>query len=267
MRRRTLLLTTLAAVPWVLQAQVAEGRMALLLGNASYRRQPLRNPINDTRALSAELRSLRFRTEVVENAGLREMIAALQRFSIQARDHSVRLFYFAGHGLQIRGRNYLVPVDVEIGSEDELARMSVDVGDLLERLGELRDGVNILILDACRNNPFINQPAVDADGRRFRTRAPRAVGLAGVDAPKGSFVAYSTAPGTVAIDSGSQSNSVYTRHLLDHMGTPGLPIELMFKKVRAGVVRETQKLQVPWESSSLTGDFCFSLLEERKCGT
>jgi len=243
-----------------------EERLALLIGNASYRRQPLRNPVNDARAMDAALVGLRFRTDGIENAGLRDMIGALQRFSIQARSHRVRLLYFAGHGLQIRGRNYMVPVDAEIGTEDEVARMCVDVSDLLERLGELRDGVNILVLDACRNNPFINHPAVDADGRRFRTRAPRPAGLIAVDAPRGSFVAYATAPGTVAIDSGTQANSVYTRHLLKHIDTPGLPIELMFKRVRAGVAKETQQLQVPWESSSLTGDFCFSMLEQKKCG-
>lgn len=266
MRRRTFLWTTLAGGLGPAVAMEPPDRLALLIGNAGYKRQPLRNPVNDARAVSASLRALGFQTEVVEDASLREMITALQRFSIAARKYTVRLLFYAGHGLQIRGRNYLVPVDAEIGSEDQVARMSVDVADLLERLGELRDGVNILILDACRNNPFVNQPAVDADGRRFRTREPKPLGLAGVDAPRGCFVAYATAPGTVAIDSGAQANSVYTRHLLEHIGSTGLPIELMFKRVRSGVARETQQLQIPWESSSLTGEFCFSLAEQQKCG-
>lgn len=266
MRRRALVGTMLATALAPAAGQPSEGRLGLSIGNAGYRRHPLRNPINDAKAVDGKLQKLDFRTELLEDAGLREMVTALQRFAVQARSYRVRLLYFAGHGLQIRGRNYLLPVDAEIGSESEVVRMSVDVGDLLERLGELRDGVNILILDACRNNPFVNQPAVDSDGRRFRTRSPRAHGLADVVAPKGSFVAYATAPGTVAIDSGNNSNSVYTRHLLQHIDSPGLPIEMMFKRVRAGVAGETQQLQVPWESSSLTGDFCFVEVLQRPCG-
>ena len=257
MRRRDFLLAAVAMALKPTAAQSNKQRLALLIGNASYRQYPLQNPVRDASAMKAALGTLNFETTLVEDANLREMIGALQQFSVQARRHNVRLLYFAGHGLQIRGRNYLIPVDAEIGSQDEVARRSVDVGDLLERLGELHDGVNILILDACRNNPFINQPGIDADGRRFRTRAPKKLGLAELDVPNGTFIAYATAPGTVAIDSGDQSNSVYTRYLLEHIQAPGLPIEMVFKRVRADVARATQGLQIPWESSSLTGDFYF----------
>ncbi len=245
----------------------ADRGIALVIGNSAYRKQPLRNPVNDARAVGQALRELGFDVQAVEDGNLRDMVGALQRFSIRAREHRARLIFYAGHGMQVRGRNYLIPVDADIATEDDVTRLSADVGDLLERLGELRDGVNIIILDACRNNPFNVQPALDADGRRIRTRAPSESGLAQVDAPKGTLVAYSTAPGTVAIDSGTQPNSVYTRHLLRHLRTAGLPVEMLFKRVRAGVALETQQLQVPWEASSLTGDFCFAVNPERGCGS
>ena len=164
------------------------------------------------------------------------------------------------------GRNYLIPVDAQIATADEVPRVSADVGDLLERLGESRHGMNIVILDACRTNPFNNQPGVDADGRRIQTRGITYVGLAQVDAPNGTLIAYATAPGTVAIDNSGEPNSVYTKHLLANLAVPGQPIEQMFKQVRVAVARETQQLQVPWEASSVVGEFCFVTGSGQKCG-
>lgn len=269
MQRRLLLKSAagVAASAWGSTVHAEKDRLALVIGNASYRQQPLRNPVNDSRAVGQALKGLNFDVLSVENGTLREMISALQRFSVGARDHAVRVIFYAGHGMQIRGRNYLIPVDAEISSEEDVVRMSADVGDLLERLGEMREGMNIVILDACRNNPFNNLPAVDADGRRIRTRAIGGQGLARVDPPRGTIVAYSTAPGTVAIDSASQANSVYTRHLVQNLTVPGLPVEMLFKRVRSGVAQATQQLQVPWEASSLTGDFCFSVAPNKTCGT
>jgi carboxyl-terminal processing protease len=134
---------------------------------------------------------------------------------------------------------------------------SAELNEVLERLGAVRHGINIVILDACRNNPFSGSEVLGPDGRRLKFRGLAAPGLAPVEAPLGSMVAFSTAPGGVALDNPGERHSLYTKHLLATMQTPGLPIELVFKQVRLGVARETGRAQVPWESSSLTGDFCF----------
>ena len=178
-------------------------------------------------------------------------------FSLNTRSASVRVVYYAGHGLQLKGRNYLLPVDTEIRGEDEVVAKSADLNELLDRLGNTKQGINIVILDACRNNPFSGVEFVGPDGRRLKFRGATPAGLAPVEAPLGSMIAFSTAPGGVALDNPSEKNSLYTKHLLTSMRSPGLPIELLFKQVRLGVARETGRVQVPWESSSLTGEFCF----------
>ena len=141
--------------------------------------------------------------------------------------------------------------------EDDVARRSADVGELIDRLGRVQNGINIVILDACRNNPFSGGEIVGADGRRLIFRGVPTRGLAAIDAPAGTMVAFSTAPGGVALDNPSEPHSLYTKHFIEHVQTPGLPVELLFKQVRVGVARDTQRMQVPWESSSLTGEFCF----------
>lgn len=254
------LLMSLAAWP-------QEQRLALVIGNAAYRSAALKNPVNDSRAVAEALRELGFTVIERENTTLRSLISALQDFSVRARSSQVRVVFYAGHGVQVRGRNYLIPVDADIADEDEVPRKSADVNDLLERLGELRGGTNIVMLDACRNNPFLATPVLDADARRSRTRSAIGVaGLARVDAPNGTLIAYSTAPGTVAIDGAGQGNSVYTRHLLANLRVPGQTVEVLFKRVRTGVASETQFLQVPWEASSLMGEFCFREGPGGRCG-
>lgn len=241
-----------------LSVHAQQSRLALVIGNADYRGDSLKNPVNDARAVASTLRLLGFEVIQLENASLRELIASLQEFSIRARRNEVRLVYYAGHGVQVKGRNFLIPVDAEIADEDDVPRKSADVNDLLDRLGDLKSGMNVVILDACRNNPFNNTPTLNAEGRRIRTRGLfEGQGLAKVSAPNGTLIAYSTSPGTVAIDSVRQANSVYAKHLLANIVTPGIPIEQVFKRVRIAVARETQNLQIPWETSSLMGDFCF----------
>jgi uncharacterized caspase-like protein len=236
-----------------------EVKLALIIGNANYKHEPLKNPVSDARDVAASLKSLGFTVIARENTSQRELVEALQEFSVKARSAQIRVLYYAGHGLQIKGRNYLIPTDAIIQSEEEIPRKSADVGDLLDRLGELRNGMNIVILDACRNNPFNNAPTLTADGRRIKTRgvAPPPGGLARIDAPIGTLIAYATAPGAVALDNGQGRNSVYTKHLLQHLTTPNLSVEQLFKRVRIGVASETQNLQVPWEASSLMGEFYF----------
>jgi hypothetical protein len=155
------------------------------------------------------------------------------------------VLYYAGHGLQLRDRNYMIPVDAEIRSEDEIPIAGIDLGFVLGRMSHARSRVNIVILDACRNNPFVGKGG------------PAAQGLAPMDAPVGTLLAYATAPGKLAADSGGGANSVYASHLARQLLTPGLPVEQVFKRVREGVVHDTKAQQVPWESSSLQGEFAF----------
>jgi uncharacterized caspase-like protein len=243
------------------QAQAAptkERKLALVIGNGSYRNGPLKNPVADAKAVTDSLRALGFDVLLRTDAGLADMLEAMRQFSVRAADATVRLMFFAGHGLQSKGKNYLLPVDADIKSEDDVARVSADVGELIDRLGRVQHGINIVILDACRNNPFASGgEIVTADGRRLRTRGLPSRGLAAIDAPAGTMVAFSTSPGGVALDNAKEENSLYTKHLIENMKTPGLPVELLFKQVRVSVARDTERRQVPWESSSLTGEFCF----------
>jgi hypothetical protein len=160
----------------------------------------------------------------------------------------VGLFYFAGHGMQVKGRNYLLPVGEDIQAEDEVDDQSVSIDLVLDKMETAKNPVNIVILDACRNNPF---------QRRFRSASR---GLAPLDAVRGSFIAFATAPGSVAAD-GTGRNGIYTKHLLENLRHPESSIEGVFKRVRLGVLGETENRQVPWDSSSLTGDFFFNPLQ------
>lgn len=244
-----------------------ETRTALVIGNSTYRTSPLRNPVNDAQAVAIALKGLGFEVILRENASQREMLDALREFALKSAKSQVRLLYYAGHGVQIKGRNYLMPVDADVQTEDEIAQKGTDVTEFLERLGTSPNGVNLVVLDACRNNPFTSTPSQLADSRRFRTRglAPQAAGLAPLQAPSGTLIAFSTAPGSVAVDNPSQKNSVYTKHFLTSLRTPGLPIERLFKQVRVAVAQETQQQQVPWETSSLMGEFCFRTDPMGKC--
>ncbi|MBP2231210.1 hypothetical protein J2847_004522 [Azospirillum agricola] len=222
-----------------------ERRVALVIGNDAYPTAPLRNPTNDARAMAAVLRVLGF--EVIEriNAGKADMEKAVIDFGGRLSEDSVGLVYYSGHGLQVSGRNYLIPVDAEISSERMVPLMAVDADNVLAQMMEARSRVNILILDACRNNPF---------ERPFRALNG---GLAQMSAPKGTMIAYATAPGKTAND-GSGGNGLYTKELLKAIQQPGLPIEQVFKKVRAAVSSSSGDAQIPWEASSLTGDFYFA---------
>ena len=218
-----------------------EPRLALLIGNSAYRESPLRNPVNDVRAMAQKFKELGFTVLAHENATKRTMEAAIIEFGRRLAEGGVGAFYYAGHGLQVRGRNYLVPVDAEIDDEASTRVAAVDVELLLEQMNEAKNRVNMVILDACRNNPF---------ERRMRGASR---GLAAVDAARGTLVAYATAPGSVAAD-GDGKNGLYTEELLEALREPGLKIEEVFKRVRVNVSRRSKGAQTPWESSSLTGD-------------
>jgi uncharacterized caspase-like protein len=223
-----------------------ERRIALVIGNAAYRNySPLQNPVNDARAISKALTQAGFKVTLRENASRIDMIRAVRSFGDSLAKDGVALFYFAGHGVQVSERNYLIPVDADIQREDEVQHFSLDAATVLEKMDRTQGRINLLILDACRNNPF------------GRTTRGFASGLAQMEAPYGTLIAYATGPGRLALD-GDGPHGIYTQHLLKHIHTPDLAVEIMFKRVREGVTRETKNAQVPWESSSLRGDFYFA---------
>jgi uncharacterized caspase-like protein len=172
------------------------------------------------------------------------MFQAVRSFG-EALKGGVGLFYYAGHGVQVKGRNFLVPVDAQIEREDELPYKAFDIGLVIEKMEAAHNPLNIVILDACRNNPFV------ASSRSVTS------GLAQMDAPSGSLIAFATAPGATAED-GRGSNGLYTSHLLRQMATPGLAIEEVFKRTRVAVKQSSSGRQIPWESTSLEGSFSFA---------
>ena len=200
----------------------AEQRTALVIGNGAYKSSPLRNPVNDASEFADALHNLGFSVILKTNADQRTMEESMRDFGKKLKSGGVGLFYFAGHGLQVKGRNYLIPVDADLNSEADVKYESVDAGRVLAQMEEAENGLNIIILDACRDNPF---------ARSFRSSDR---GLAKMDAPEGSILAYATAPGSIAAD-GTGRNGLYTSKLLKNIQTPGLPIELFFKEVRRDV--------------------------------
>lgn len=223
----------------------AAARLALVIGNAAYREGALANPANDARAMAEALRAAGFKVMLHTDLDQRRMTQAVRDFGDALRKSGgVGLFYFAGHGVQIKGRNYLVPIGADIQREDEVAYAALDAQAVLDKMDAAGNGTNVLILDACRNNPF---------ARSFRSGG---AGLAQMDAPVGTLVAFATAPGMVASD-GTGSNGLYTQNLLEAMRKPGLKVEDVFKQVRVAVRRDSGGKQVPWESTSLEGDLYF----------
>ena len=222
-----------------------EPRIALVIGNAAYQFGSLRNPVNDATDMAATLKPLGFKVILRTDATQRQMKRALREFRGDLRSGGVGLFYYAGHGVQSKGRNYLVPVGADIEAESDIEDESVDANLVLAYMEEAGTRVNIIILDACRNNPF---------ARGFRSGSR---GLAIMETvAKGTFIAYSTAPGSVASD-GDGRNGLYTKHLLASLKDADSDIERVFKRVRTGVADETRNAQIPWDASSLLGDFRF----------
>src|SRR2546423_3864730 len=220
-------------------------RIALVIGNGKYKDSPLVNAANDARSMATVLGEIGFKVTKLEDASLKQMTTAVRDFGDQLRKGGgVGLFYYAGHGMQIRGRNYLVPVDAEIQREDEVPYAGFDANVILDKMESAGNGTNIIILDACRNNPF---------SRSFRSSAS---GLAQMEAPVGSYISFATAPGRVASDGGG-ANGLYTQHLIANIRQPGLKIEDVFKRARVAVMSDSSGQQIPWDNSSLTGDFYF----------
>jgi uncharacterized caspase-like protein len=221
-------------------------RIALVVGNANYKVRPLKNPRNDADDVSRSLKATGFEVIDLRDATLPQMRTAVRQFGDRLINNDVGLVYYSGHGVEVKGRNYFIPVNADIQREDEIADQGLDVSLILEKMSTAGKGVNILIVDACRDDPF---------GRSFRSSSR---GLANMDAPRGTIIAYATSPGKVASDGDPRErNSPYTKHLVKAMQSPNKPIEQVFKEVRRAVQDETKNQQTPWENTSLSGDFFF----------
>jgi len=223
-------------------------RVALVVGNANYLKRPLRNPRNDADDVSNALKATGFQVIDLRDASLQQMRAGVRLFGDRLINNDVGLVYYSGHGVEVKGRNYFIPVNADIMREDEIADQGLDVSLILEKMNTAGKGVNILIVDACRDDPF---------GRSFRSSSR---GLAQMDAPRGTIIAYATSPGKVASDGDPRErNSPYTKNLVKAMQQPNKPIEQVFKEVRRAVQEETKNQQTPWENTSLSGDFYFKV--------
>jgi hypothetical protein len=243
LRRNTFIFLLLYLLP-IPYSQANESRIALVIGNKDYAKAPLENPINDARDMKSALEKVGFRVIYKENANLAAMDEAVHQFVKSLGKESVGLVYYSGHGAQADDGNYLIPIDAKITSKAELKSRAYDAGIILGEMQEAGNKVNVVILDACRNNPF----------KGFRGGAD---GLATMSGPKGSLIAYATAPGSVASDGASGHNGIYTAYLKQYILQPGLSIEEMFKKVLESV-SEKNPDQTPWYNSSMTGTFCFA---------
>jgi hypothetical protein len=236
-----------ASNPLAQAPQGPEQRIALVIGNSNYRNvEQLQNPDNDAESMAQFLNSAGFEVIAATDLTQNDMIKVVQDFTAKVAAHgpnTVAMIYYAGHGVQLAGENYLIPVDAKISSPSDLFNNSLRLVDVMATLQSIPSRLRIVLLDACRNNPFAN---VNDAGR----------GLAIVDAPNDSIVGYSTAPGAEALD-GSGAHSPYTTAFLHLAREPNLPIEQLFKRVRLEVNHATDGKQTPWESSSLISDFYF----------
>ncbi|HEX4948703.1 MAG TPA: caspase domain-containing protein [Blastocatellia bacterium] len=219
-------------------------RVALVIGNSNYQVGPLANPANDAKAMAQTLRESGFDVMEYTNLNKRGLEEALRAFGSKIPRGGVALFYFAGHGVQVKGVNFLLPIGARIEKEGDIEFEAVDAGRIMNELESAGSRLNIVVLDACRNNPFAQ-----------RTRSLQR-GLAVMSAPSGTVVAYATGPGEVASD-GDGNNGLYTQELIKNIREPNVRIEDVLKRTRIAVKEKTNGQQVPWENTSLDGDFYF----------
>ena len=221
-----------------------EKRVALVIGNAAYKSSPLTNPVNDARAIADQLKSLGFDVISRENLKVAQIPGVLREFRSRIQPGAVAMFFYAGHGLQIKGVNYLPAVDAAVQGEDDVPLQSLNVNQVLDIMEDTKTRLNLVFLDACRNNPF---------ARSLRSAAG---GLARVNAPSGTLISFATRPGSTASD-GTGKHGLYTEYLLQEIIKPNQPVEQMLKGVVIGVKKLSQGKQEPWMEGSLDGDFYF----------
>ena len=248
-RSAAVILLSALLLPAALFSQAAPGppeaRFALLIGNNDYQHAPsLRNAVNDANDLGAVLQQIGFQVQVVTNADRRAMEESMDRFVASLTPGGVGLFLFSGHGMQIDQENYLVPVDFELKDEASVKYDAYPASKLHDRVARSGVRLNIVILDACRNNGF-------------STSRSGSSGLAAMNAARGSFIAFSTAPGATASDNPRGRNGLFTSHLLETIRKPGLKLDDVFNQVRQSVYQASENKQLAWTSSSVIGDFYF----------
>ncbi len=238
----------------IFTTQAVAARKAFVVGNSNYSHiNSLPNPANDAADLAAKLKALNYDVTLELDVGRAQFLRSFQKFSGSLTADDLALVYFAGHGLQIGGENYLFPVDARVEKEDDARQVLVPLNALLADLSRITTS-RILILDACRNNPFADEIA---KAKATRSAGPAARGLARVYAGVGSFIIYSTQPGNVALD-GTGRNSPFTDALLRHISVPNADVHAVMRRVRGDVQRATAEQQVPWENSSLIDEIVFA---------
>ena len=237
----------------------ANDRLALVVGNADYDARPLSNPVNDATAMKQRLEGLGFKVLFKTNADQGLLQEAFRQFLTEAPKHKIRLVYYSGHGAQVNETNYLLPVSPRIEYLDDLQRFGTSLNAVVDHLRGDISKVNIVVLDACRDNPYLQRPS------RKKTKGAPAAGLSPMQAVNGTLIAYATAPGKVAYD-GEGQFSPFTRRLLESISSPGLPIPLLFQQVTEDVHRDTKGQQSPWLTQSLVGGgFCFKPDAQGRC--
>jgi len=230
-------------------AQQGETRVALVIGNGAYKVSPLRNPVNDAKDMATKLRSLGFNVVERNNLTVKQIGSTLREFRGKLVPGSVALFFYAGHGVQIKGENYLPAIDAEIAGEDDIPNQSLAIRQVMDILGDAKTRLNLVFLDACRNNPY---------ARSFRSAGD---GLTRVVAPSGTLISFATRPGSVASD-GDGKNGLYTGALLAAMNNVNQPIEQVLKRVVSIVKNLSNSQQEPWTEGSIEGEFCFAACGE-----
>ncbi|MFM7287467.1 MAG: caspase domain-containing protein, partial [Cyanobium sp.] len=233
------------------QAAVQGGRrLALVIGNGAYAEERLANAVNDAEAVARSLEEIGFAVTLVRNADKRRIDEAVQAFSRRLGPGDIGLFYFAGHGVQVEGENYLVPIDAQLNLQSDAYYDAVPLGKVINAVEASNASAKIMILDACRNNPFYRRWRSTTRGSAMRGLAPPATSGNG-----GTLIAFSTAPGQEAADGlGTSPHSPFTTQLLRHLRTPNLEVGLLFRRIRADVKQATGNRQIPWESGSLVGE-------------
>lgn len=225
-------------------AQPKENRVALVVGNSAYKTAPLRNPTNDAQDMAVKLKGMGFTVIERSNLTVKQIGSTLREFRSKLTPGSVALVFYAGHGVQIKGENYLPAVDADISSEEDVPTQSLAMRQIMDVLGDAKTRLNLVFLDACRNNPY---------ARSFRSASD---GLNRVNAPSGTLISFATRPGSVAAD-GTERNGLYTGALLAQMNNPHQPIEQILKKVVSQVKAGSNSQQEPWMEGSIEGEFCF----------
>jgi formylglycine-generating enzyme required for sulfatase activity len=225
-------------------AQTQETRVALVIGNSNYKNAPLKNPVNDARDMASKLRGFGFTVIERNNLVVKQIGSTLREFRSKLTPGSVALIYYAGHGLQIKGDNYFPTVDADITGEEDVPNQSLAMKQIMDVLGDAKTRLNLVFLDACRNNPY---------SRSFRSGSD---GLSKVNAPNGTLISFATRPGSVAAD-GVGRNGLYTWALLEAMDNKGQPIEQVLKRVVTSVKAGSRNQQEPWMEGSIEGEFCF----------